>query len=156
MPFCDTTLSAEARAADLVSRMTLFEKGSNLGGAGGWGGSAGVPRLGVPPAAALQSSEALHGLVQASCGATRFWPEFGGNNTGCPASFPHALALGATFNRTLWGLIGDRISTEARAAFNTGHLIALWLWAPDINLFKDPRWGRGQEVPGEDPFLNGE
>ena len=52
--------------------------------------------------------------------------------------------------------MGDRISTEARAAHNTGHLAALWLWAPDINLFKDPRWGRGQEVPGEDPFLNGE
>lgn len=56
MPFCDTTLSAEQRAMDLVSRMTLEEKGHNLGGAGGWGGSAGVPRLGVPPAAALQVS----------------------------------------------------------------------------------------------------
>eukprot|EP00038_Savillea_parva_P023364 m.40557 g.40557 ORF g.40557 m.40557 type:complete len:1020 (+) comp5998_c0_seq1:874-3933(+) len=155
-PMCDTTLSARERAEDLVQRMTLHEKGQNLGGVGGWGGSAAVPRLGVPAAAALQSSEALHGLVQASCGATTYWPELHGNNSGCATSFPHALALGATFNRSLWGLVGDRISTEARAAFNTGHLAALWLWAPDINLFRDPRWGRGQEVPGEDPFLNGE
>lgn len=131
-PMCDTSLSAEQRAADLISRMTLTEKGHNLGGWGGWGGSEGVPRLGVTSDMALQSSEALHGLAQASCGDTTYWPELGGNNSGCPASFPHALALGSTFNRSLWGLIGDRISTEARAAYNTGHLKALWLWAPDI------------------------
>eukprot|EP00662_Eupelagonemidae_sp_cell21_P042124 gene42124-66389_t len=139
---CDTRLPAGARARDLVSRMTLDEKGHNLGGAGGWGAAR----------AALQSSEALHGLVQAGCAATRHYPEFGG----CPASFPHALALGSSFNRTLWGLVGDRISTEARAAWNEGKSNALWLWAPDINLFRDPRWGRGQEVTGEDPLLNGE
>lgn len=105
--------------------MTLTEKGQNLGGAGGWGGSQGVPRLGVTQNAALQSSEALHGLEQAGCGATTYHPEFKGNNTGCPVSFPHALALGATFNRSLWGLVGDRISTEARAMHNTGHSTAL-------------------------------
>jgi hypothetical protein len=135
-PMCDTTLDATQRALDFVSRMTLAEKGHNLGGAGGWGGSAGVPRLGVPEKAALQSSEALHGLGQASCGKQTYHKEFDGNNTGCPASFPHNQALGCTFNRSLWGLIGDRISTEARAAVNTGHLGALWLWAPNINLFK--------------------
>lgn len=138
-PMCDTQLSAEERAKDFIGRMTLAEKGQNLGGVGGWGGSAGVPRLGVPQSAALQSSEALHGLAQASCGQKYYHKEFHGNNTGCPASFPHALALGATFNRTLWGLVADRISTEGRAAFNTGHLKALWLWTPDINLFRDPR-----------------
>jgi len=141
-PMCDTRRSAEERARDFVSRMTLQEKGQNLGGVGGWGGSAGVPRLGIPKPSALQSSEALHGLAQASCGQTYYYKEFGGNNTGCPTSFPHALALGATFNRTLWALVGDRISTEARAAFNSGHLKALWLWAPDINLFRDPRYSK--------------
>lgn len=160
-PMCDPTQPPEARARDLVSRMTLEEKGHNMGGNGGWGGSAGVPRLGATSSCLagqksgiLDSSEALHGLGQAGCGQPTYWKEFGGNNTGCPASFPHAQALGQTFNRTLFGLIGDQISTEARAAWNIGKEFALWLWAPDINLFKDPRWGRGQEVPGEDPFLN--
>jgi hypothetical protein len=71
-PMCDPTLEASKRAIDFVSRMTLEEKGHNLGGAGGWGGGAGVPRLGVPEKAALQSSEALHGLGQAGCGASTF------------------------------------------------------------------------------------
>ena len=136
-PMCDPTLPAEARARDIVSRMRLEEKGHNLGGQGGWGGSAGVPRLGATSSCLagkktgiLDSSEALHGLGQAGCGETTFFAEFGGNNTGCPASFPHALALGSTFNRSLWGLIGDQISTEARAAWNIGKEFALWLWAP--------------------------
>ncbi len=140
-PMCDPTQPPEVRARDLVSRMTLAEKGHNMGGNGGWGGSAGVPRLGATSSCVagqksgiLDSSEALHGLGQAGCGKTTYWKEFGGNNTGCPASFPHAQALGQTFNRTLFGLVGDRISTEARAAWNIGKESALWLWAPDINL----------------------
>jgi hypothetical protein len=139
---CDTTKSPEERAKDLVSRMTVEEKGHNMGGDGGWGGSSGVPRLGATSSCLagskkglLDSSEALHGLGQAGCGSSTFHAEFGGNNTGCPASFPHALALGSTFNRTLYGMIGDQISTEARAAWNIGKLMALWLWAPDINLY---------------------
>ena len=153
---CNPHATPTQRAKDLVARMTLAEKGHNMGGDGGWGGSSGVPRLGATAsclngqkAGILDSSEALHGLGQASCGATTYWPQFNGNNTGCPASFPHAQALGCTFNRSLFSLIGDRISTEARAAYNIGKDAALWLWAPDINLFRDPRWGRGQEVPGE-------
>ncbi len=63
--------------------------------------------------------------------------------------------LASTFNRTLWQLVGAAISTEARALHNQ-KLAGLAFWAPDINLFRDPRWGRGQEVPGEDPYLNGE
>jgi hypothetical protein len=138
---CDPTKSPEERAKDLVSRMTTAEKGHNMGGDGGWGGSSGVPRLGATSSCLagqkkglLDSSEALHGLGQAGCGASTYHSEFGGNNTGCPASFPHALALGSTFNRTLFGLIGDQISTEARAAWNIGKEFALWLWAPDINV----------------------
>ena len=140
-PMCDPTQPPAVRARDLVSRMTLAEKGHNMGGSGGWGGSAGVPRLGATSSCLagqksgiLDSSEALHGLGQAGCGKTTYWKEFGGNNTGCPASFPHAQALGQTFNRSLFGLVGDQISTEARAAWNIGKENALWLWAPDINL----------------------
>ena len=84
-----------------------------------------MPRLGATSSCLagkktgiLDSSEALHGLGQAGCGATSFFPEFGGNNTGCPASFPHALALGSTFNRSLWGLIGDQISFAGISAFD--------------------------------------
>ena len=98
---CDPTRPAEERARDLVSRMTLTEKGHNMGGDGGWGGSSGVPRLGATSSCLagqkkgiLDSSEALHGLAQAGCGKPTYWKEFGGNNTGCPASFPHAQALG--------------------------------------------------------------
>lgn len=77
-----------------------------------------------------------------------------GRAAGCPTSFPHATLLAATFNESLWRTIGSTISTEARALHNQG-IAGLSFWAPDINEFRDPRWGRGQEVPGEDPFLTG-
>ncbi len=102
----------------------------------------GVPRLGMP---STRYNEALHGIVSGCGQATN-------GNTGCPTSFPHATALGATFNRSLWRRIGSAISTEGRALANQG-IVGLFFWAPDINLGRDPRWGRGQEVPGEDPFL---
>eukprot|EP00054_Salpingoeca_dolichothecata_P027194 m.198250 g.198250 ORF g.198250 m.198250 type:complete len:840 (-) comp25890_c1_seq10:30-2549(-) len=81
----------------------------------------------------------------------------------CASSFPHAQLLAASFNRSLWDAVGTAISTEARAFFNlywtagtrTGWH-ALSFWAPDINLCRDPRWGRCVEVPGEDPILTGE
>ncbi|KAH3758310.1 glycoside hydrolase family 3 protein [Pelomyxa schiedti] len=142
-PYCSPSVDPTVRAQDLVSRLTLEEKCLNM-----WsraGGAPGIPRLGVP---FLRYSEALHGVCT-DCGATY------NGNTGCPTSFPHALALGATFNRTLWTTIGEMISTEARALYNQD-IAGLLLWAPDINLFRDPRWGRGQEVPGEDPYLTSE
>eukprot|EP00484_Ammonia_sp_Unknown_P005082 CAMPEP_0197074090 /NCGR_PEP_ID=MMETSP1384-20130603/210934_1 /TAXON_ID=29189 /ORGANISM="Ammonia sp." /LENGTH=946 /DNA_ID=CAMNT_0042512931 /DNA_START=16 /DNA_END=2857 /DNA_ORIENTATION=- len=120
--------------------MTLAEKVQNLQST-----NPGVTRLGVP---SNLFHEALHGVV-CGCGETYE------NNTGCPTSFPHALLLGATFNRSLWREVGSAISTEARAFANQG-IVGLFFWAPDINLFRDPRWGRGQEVPGEDPFLTGQ
>eukprot|EP01084_Bolivina_argentea_P243625 408377_1 len=136
-PYCNQNLLIEERVNDLLSRMTLKEKVDNLGS-----NNQGVPRLGVPNNA---FHEALHGVL---CGCGNIV----NNNTGCPTSFPHALLLSATFNRSLWKNIGIAISTEARAFANQG-LSGLFYWAPDINLFRDPRWGRGQEVPGEDPFL---
>ena len=95
-----------------------------------------MPRLGVPP---IPSGEGLHGLV-VDCSA-------GGV---CATSFPHLTAVGATFNRSLFGLLGRVVGAEAR-----GMKAHTNVWAPDVNLFRDPRWGRGQEVAGEDPTLTG-
>ena len=78
-------------------------------------------------------------------------------NTGCPTSFPHGTALGSTFNRSLWGLVGAAIAAEARGFHNQRSDHPLFFFSPaDVNLARDPRWGRAQEVPGEDPLLNGE
>ena len=121
-PYCNQQLPADERADDLISRMTLYEKTSNL-----WNRNIGVPRLGVPP---NRFGEALHGVL-GSCGDTY------NNNTGCPTSFPHALLLGGTFNRTLWRHIGRAISTEIRAFDNQQKgSVALFRWTPDINLFR--------------------
>ena len=78
----------------------------------------------------------MHGL-RCGCGDTYK------NNTGCPTSFPHALLLGATFNRSLWKAVATAISTEVRAFANTATArteVALFRHTPDINLFRDPRW----------------
>ncbi|XP_065841345.1 uncharacterized protein [Oscarella lobularis] len=149
-PYCNCSLDAETRAKDLVSRLENVEKTRSMeslkrsNGAGHSNG--GVPRLGVPE---FLFGECLHG-VKTGCGSSP-------NNasTGCPTSFPHALGLAATFNHTLWSLAGEIVSTEARSLHNQG-IAGIAFWAPDVNLFRDPRWGRGQEVPGEDPFLSAE
>lgn len=62
------------------------------------------------------------------------------------------LVTAGAFNRTLWFLIGSAIAVEARAMFNVGQA-GLTFWAPNVNIFRDPRWGRGQETPGEDPMV---
>eukprot|EP01084_Bolivina_argentea_P142244 249897_1 len=139
-PYCNQQLSVEVRVNDLVSRMTLNEKIHNL-----QNDNPGIFRLGVPPNG---FGEALHGVL-CGCGATYE------GNTGCPTTFPCALLLGATFNRTLWKRIGEAISTEARA-FNNQGISGLFKWGPHINLIRDPRWGRAHEVPGEDPYLTGQ
>eukprot|EP00944_MAST-04C_sp_MAST-4C-sp1_P007923 g7923.t1 len=144
--FCNPNVGAEERAKDLVSRLKLEEKVINLNN-----NNAGVKRLGLQP---FPFSEALHGVV-ANCGTEAPNQPDGSNSTGCATSFPHALLLGSSFNRSLWSHVGEAISTEGRALNNQGNA-GLAFWAPDINLFRDPRWGRGQETPGEDPFLNGE
>lgn len=142
-PYCNHSLPISSRVDDLISRLTVAEKAQFLVANGHTNG--GVPRLQVK---AFLYGECLHG-VKSRCGAAV------DGSTGCPTSFPHALGLGATFNRTLWTAVGSTISTEARSLYNQG-LIGLSFWAPDINLFRDPRWGRGQEVPGEDPYLTSE
>lgn len=69
----------------------------------------------------------------------------------CATSFPQVVTTGSSFNTTLWHMIGQTISTEARAMNNLGQA-GLTFWAPNINVIRDPRWGRGQETPGEDPY----
>ena len=141
--YCNPAADIDDRIADLLPRLTLEEKAQFLNAGGHTNG--GVPRLGVAP---FTYGESLHG-VRCPCGS----PVEG--STGCATSFPHALGLGATFNRSLWTMVGQTIATEGRALNNQGKS-GLSMWAPDINLFRDPRWGRGQEVPSEDPYVNSE
>ncbi|XP_022727079.1 probable beta-D-xylosidase 5 isoform X1 [Durio zibethinus] len=139
LPFCDTSLSYEARAKDLVSRLTLQEKVQQLVNK-----ASGISRLGVP--AYEWWSEALHGVSDLGPG-TRF-------NATVPGatSFPAVILSAASFNATLWFTMGQVVSTEARAMYNVG-LAGLTYWSPNVNVFRDPRWGRGQETPGEDPLV---
>jgi beta-glucosidase-like glycosyl hydrolase len=77
-------------------------------------------------------------------------------STGCPTSFPQVISVGATWNRSLWSAVGQAVSDETRGLYAQGSAIGweggLFLWAPNINPFRDPRWGRGQEGPSEDPY----
>ena len=137
LPYQDPKLPAEQRAADLVSHMTLEEKTSQMINT-----SAAVPRLGVP--AYDWWSEGLHGVAR----------------SGYATLFPQAIGIAATWDAPLLGQISTTISTEARAKFNEAirhdvHSIyyGLTIWSPNINIFRDPRWGRGQETYGEDPYL---
>mmetsp|Transcript_18126 Transcript_18126/g.43550 ORF Transcript_18126/g.43550 Transcript_18126/m.43550 type:complete len:739 (+) Transcript_18126:71-2287(+) len=140
-PWCDTSKSLDERVADLVSRIPekdvvgLFANGAS-----------GVPELNIP--AYQWWSEALHGVGK-SPGVT-----FSGK-TPSATSFPQVITTASSFNTTLFRAIGSAISTEARAFNNQGHA-GNTFWTPNINIYRDPRWGRGQETPGEDPVLNGE
>ena len=138
--YLDTNLSAEQRAADLVHRMTLEEKASQLVNQ-----ARAIPRLHVP--AYDWWSEALHGVAV--------------NGT---TEFPEPIGLGATFDTDAIHKMAVDISIEARIKHmqfvkeNGGYskiFQGLDFWAPNINIFRDPRWGRGQETYGEDPYLTG-
>jgi beta-glucosidase len=103
-----------------------------------------IPRLGVP--SYDWWNEALHGVAR----------------NGYATVFPQAIGLGATWDEPLIGRMADVISTEARAKYNEaqkannhGRFAGLTFWSPNINIFRDPRWGRGQETYGEDPYLTG-
>ncbi|TQN67666.1 putative exo-1,4-beta-xylosidase bxlB [Colletotrichum shisoi] len=138
---CDESLPPRERAAALVAALTVREKLDNLVNE-----APGVPRLGVPPYEWW--SEGLHGL--ASSPGTRFSGRRGGNFSHA-TSFPQPIVLGSAFDDELVRAVGHAVSTEARAFSNHGRS-GLDLYSPNINAFKDPRWGRGQETPGEDPF----
>ncbi|KAG9441263.1 hypothetical protein H6P81_017117 [Aristolochia fimbriata] len=139
--FCDKSLSYETRAKDLIDHMTLTEKVQNLGDQ-----ASGVQRLGLPPY--NWWSEALHGVSDVGHG-THFDETVPG-----ATSFPTVILTAASFNETLWKAIGQVVSTEARAMYNLGRA-GLTFWSPNINVVRDPRWGRALETPGEDPFVVG-
>jgi len=136
--YLDTTKSFDERAADLVSRLTLDEKISQMVHC-----SPEISRLGVYKY--NWWSECLHGVMTKK-GAT---------------IFPQAIGLAAMFNEDLLFQIATAISDEARAINNTYYPYdspftgGLTYWSPNVNLFRDPRWGRGQETYGEDPYLTG-
>uniref|UniRef100_A0A0E0R738 Fibronectin type III-like domain-containing protein n=1 Tax=Oryza rufipogon TaxID=4529 RepID=A0A0E0R738_ORYRU len=136
--FCDARLTAEQRAADLVANLTLAEKVSQLGDR-----AAGVARLGVP--AYEWWSEGLHGLSIWGRGI-----RFNGT-VRAVTSFPQVILTTAAFDAGLWRRVGEAVGAEARALYNLGQANGLTIWSPNVNIFRDPRWGRGQETPGEDP-----
>ncbi|KAA8538048.1 hypothetical protein F0562_027372 [Nyssa sinensis] len=141
-PFCNTTLPIDQRASDLVSRLTLDEKISQLVNT-----APAIPRLGIP--AYEWWSEALHGVADGGFGV-----HFNGPIQSA-TSFPQVILTAASFDAHLWYHIGRAIGREARGVYNEGQAQGMTFWAPNINVFRDPRWGRGQETPGEDPLMTG-
>ncbi|PON61933.1 Glycoside hydrolase [Parasponia andersonii] len=139
--FCKATLPMHVRVGDLIGRLTLQEKIRLL-----VNNAAGVPRLGIQ--GYEWWSEALHGVSNVGPGT-----KFGGAFPGA-TSFPQVITTAASFNESLWEEIGRVVSDEARAMYNGGQA-GLTYWSPNVNIFRDPRWGRGQETPGEDPILAG-
>ncbi|TYI88046.1 hypothetical protein E1A91_D04G179100v1 [Gossypium mustelinum] len=138
--FCNASLGRDARVADLVRRLTLQEKILNI-----VNGAGNISRLGIPKYEWW--SEALHGVSNVGPG-TNFSSLVPG-----ATSFPQVILTAASFNTSLFEAIGKVVSTEARAMYNVG-LAGLTFWSPNVNIFRDPRWGRGQETPGEDPLLS--
>ncbi|UJR16933.1 hypothetical protein I4U23_003831 [Adineta vaga] len=137
-PICDQKLPSRQRVADLLNRMTIDEKISQMITT-----ASAIPRLGLPKYEWW--SEALHGIAY-SPGVS-----FDGNISAA-TSFPMPINFGASFNMRLVYRMANIISTEARAFNNEGQS-GLTFFTPTVNIFRDPRWGRGQETPGEDPFL---
>ncbi|KAM0314895.1 hypothetical protein ACHAO8_004372 [Botrytis cinerea] len=137
---CDTSSDPYTRAAALISLFTLAEKVNNTGNT-----SPGVPRIGLP--SYEWWNEALHGIARSP--GTTFAAT--GSNYSYSTSFPQPILMGATFDDELIHKVATQVSTEARA-FNNVNRFGLNFWTPNINPYKDPRWGRGQETPGEDPF----
>ena len=136
-PYRNPNLPIQARVDDLVSRMTLEEKVLQMQNA-----APAIERLGIPQYEWW--NEALHGVARA----------------GYATVFPQAIGLAATWDTELMYQVADIISTEARAKHHEaarnnqrGRYYGLTFWSPNINIFRDPRWGRGQETYGEDPYL---
>ncbi len=136
-PYQNPNLSAEERAADLCSRLTLEEKSKLM-----MSSSPAIPRLGIPQFDWW--NEVLHGVAR----------------NGFATVFPATIGMAASFDDALLQRVFDAASDEARAKANTARRSgvvkryqSLSFWTPNINIFRDPRWGRGQETYGEDPYL---
>lgn len=141
LSFLDTSLSFAERAKNLVGRLTLEEKVGLMNHP-----AHGVPRLNIP--AYNYWSEALHGIAR----------------SGRATVFPQAIGMAATWDKELILKVATAISDEGRAKYHaalrrnghTDQYQGLTFWSPNVNIFRDPRWGRGQETWGEDPFFTGE
>jgi beta-glucosidase len=139
--YLDTNLPLLERVQDLLSRLTLDEKVAMMNHP-----TQGVPRLGIPGYNFW--SEALHGVAR----------------NGRATVFPQAIGMAATWDKNLIHQVGAAISDEGRAKYHealrrngyTDQYQGLTFWSPNVNIFRDPRWGRGQETWGEDPFFTGE
>ncbi|MBK7317927.1 glycoside hydrolase family 3 C-terminal domain-containing protein [Candidatus Villigracilis affinis] len=139
--YLDTSLPFAERTKDLIGRMTLEEKVGLMNHP-----SHGIPRLNIP--AYNYWSEALHGVAR----------------NGRATVFPQAIAMAATWDKELIYQVASAIGDEGRAKYHaalkrngyTAQYQGLTFWSPNVNIFRDPRWGRGQETWGEDPFLTGE
>lgn len=139
LPYQNTNLTVEERVQDLVSRLTLHEKVQLMKH-----GSPAIPRLGIP--AYNWWNEALHGVARTKEKVT---------------VFPQAIGMAATFDTEAMYKMGEITASEGRALFNESlrsgkgirQYYGLTYWTPNINIFRDPRWGRGQETYGEDPYL---
>ncbi len=138
-PYQNTKLTFKTRVADLVKRMTLEEKVSQM-----LNSSPAIPRLGIP--AYDWWNEVLHGVARTPYKVT---------------VYPQAIAMAATFDRSSLFTMADYSALEGRAVHNKAvqqgraneRYMGLTYWTPNINIFRDPRWGRGQETYGEDPYL---
>ena len=138
LPYQNPNLSSDERAKDLISRLTLEEKATLM-----CDQSDAIPRLGIKKF--NWWSEALHGYA----------------NNDSVTVFPEPIGMAASFNDKLLYRIYDAVSDEARAKYNlwlkrgneNKRFLSLSVWTPNVNIFRDPRWGRGQETYGEDPYL---
>src|SRR6185503_7191004 len=138
-PFWNYKLSLEQRVNDVVSRLTLEEKVAQM-----LNSAPAIPRLNIP--AYDWWNEVLHGVARTPYRVT---------------SYPQAIAMAATFDTNSLKLMAKYSAEEGRAIFNKSNqqgragqrYVGLTYWTPNINIFRDPRWGRGQETYGEDPFL---
>jgi len=160
LPFCNQALTLDARVRDLVSRIEDADVAPQLTARHGGGDSPGpasnISSLGLPEWD--WGLNAIHG-VQSSCVSD------GNGKTICPTSFMNPVNFGATFNRSLFFSLGAVIATETRALWLAGAVedsdwsgrphIGLDVWSPNINIARDPRWGRNCEVCSEEPMVNG-
>src|SRR5690348_9220736 len=136
--FKDPALPVDVRVKDLISHMTLEEKAAQLGHT-----APAIPRLGIPDY--NWWNEGLHGVARADIATV----------------FPQEIGMAASWDVPLMHQVADVISTEFRAKYvekvrpdgGTDWYRGLTVWSPNINIFRDPRWGRGQETYGEDPYL---
>jgi beta-glucosidase-like glycosyl hydrolase len=138
MPFCNASLTIDARISDIISHLSVKDKIQLMNQNG-----PPLPQLGLPLYHWWE--EATHGIS----------PPRNSAETPYETNFAFPITTAMSFNRTMWKKTGEQIAREARAFMNAGNEYSTF-WAPVVNLAREPRWGRNVETPGEDPYLSGE